>query len=72
MQKVAKSMFDSDDQNIMFMLREYEKGIAEQEQAKKSGFRLNDYCWNCKKFFKKLRWKMCDNRYISYWCDDCY
>jgi len=65
-------MFDSDDQNIMFMLREYEKGIAEQEQAKKSGFRLNDYCWNCKKFFKKLRWKMCDNGYISYWCDDCY
>jgi hypothetical protein len=69
---MSEQIRNSDDPNIQFMLREYEKGIAEQEQAKKSGFRLNDYCWNCKKFFKKLRWKLCDNGYISYWCKDCY
>lgn len=55
-----------------WMGREYQKQLAEQEEVKRVGYRLNDYCWNCKRFQKKLRYKICDNGYISYWCDDCY
>ena len=65
-------MIDETDPNIKFMMDEYRKQIAEQEQVKKDGFRYNDYCWNCRRFFKKLRWKLCENGYISYWCYGCY
>jgi len=66
------SMFESDDPNIQFMLAEYRKQLEEQAEVKRLGYRYDDYCWNCKKFFKKLRWKLCDNGYITYWCFGCY
>ena len=53
-------------------MQEYHKQLAEQEEVKRVGYRLNDYCWNCKKYFDKLRYKICDNGYISYICDGCY
>jgi hypothetical protein len=65
-------MWQSEDPNIQFMLKEYSKLVAEQEETKRTGFRLNDYCYNCKKFQKKLKYKLCANGYISYWCDACY
>ena len=55
-----------------WMWQEYLKQLAEQEQVKKVGYRTNDYCWNCKKYFTKLRYKICDNGYLTYWCDGCY
>jgi len=60
------------DANLEFMRREYVRMLAEQEEVKKHGFRYDDYCWHCKKFFHKLKWKLCDNGYISYWCEGCY
>ena len=66
------TMCQSNDPEIQFMLREYNKQLYEQEETKRLGFRLNDYCYNCKKFKKKLKYKLCANGYISYWCDDCY
>jgi len=64
-------MWESADPNIQFMISEYNKQVAEQEQVKRLGYRLNDYCYSCKKFFKKLSWKLCDNGYITYWCASC-
>ena len=57
--------------NIKLLQNEYKKQLAEQEEVKRVGYRLNDYCWNCKRFFKKLGYKICDNGYISYICDNC-
>jgi hypothetical protein len=66
------NILDSDDPNIKFMLSEYKKQCEEQEEVKRCGFRYNDYCWNCKLFKERLRWKLCDNGYITYWCENCY
>jgi hypothetical protein len=57
---------------VEYMQNEYNRLLAEQEQVKKVGYRLNDYCWNCKKFFPKLGYKICANGYITYWCEKCY
>lgn len=53
-------------------MKAYYKLLAEQEETKRLGYRLNDFCWNCKKFFKKLNYKICANGYISYWCKECF
>jgi len=63
---------DQDIHNNEFIIEEYDKMVAEQEQVIKQGFVLDRDCWNCKKHFAKLRYKICDNGYISYWCDSCY
>jgi len=54
------------------MMDEYFKVLAEQEEVKRVGYRINDVCWHCKQVFPRLRYKICDNGYISYWCDKCY
>ncbi len=54
------------------MIDEYYSQLAEQEEVIRVGYRLDDMCWNCKKHFKKLKYKICDNGYISYLCDKCY
>lgn len=53
------------------MMQEYYKQVAEQDKVKKIGYRLNDYCYSCKKHFDILGWKLCDNGYITYWCYSC-
>jgi hypothetical protein len=58
--------------NLEFLIDEYNKQAAEQEEVIRVGYILDRDCWNCKKHFPKLRYKICDNGYISYWCDGCY
>lgn len=53
------------------LYQEYVKQLAEQEEVKRIGYRLNDYCWNCKGFFLRLGYKICANGYITYWCKKC-
>ena len=53
------------------MMEHYHKLVAEQEEVKKRGYATDQYCWLCKKFFKKLGYRICDNGYISYVCYPC-
>jgi hypothetical protein len=60
-----------EDPDIDMMVKRYDEIVLEEEIVKKRGYQLHGYCWKCKKYFNKLKYKICANGFLTYWCYNC-
>jgi hypothetical protein len=60
------------DPNIDMMVERYDELLKEEETVKKRGHAIHGYCWKCKKFRNKLKYRICANGHLTYWCYPCY
>ena len=59
------------DPNIDMMIDRYDEIVVEEKVVKKRGHALSGYCWKCKKYANKRKYKICANGHLSYFCYDC-
>lgn len=60
-----------DDPNVDMMVNRYDELVKEEKQVKKRGYAFAGYCWKCKKWANKRKYRICPNGYLTYWCNGC-
>jgi hypothetical protein len=66
-----KGYIRGSDPNIDMLIDRYDEIVKEEKIVKKRGYQKHDYCWKCKKFKDKLRYRICPNGSLTYWCSSC-
>jgi hypothetical protein len=60
------------DPNIDMMINRFDEIVVEEKQVKKRGHALSGYCWKCKKWVHRRKYRICPNGFLTYYCNPCY
>jgi hypothetical protein len=60
------------DPNLDMMIDRYDELVVEEEVVRKRGYALSGYCWKCKKWVHRRKYRICTNGHLTYWCNVCW